>query len=200
MTQITLTQSCSFIPTLVFKADIIFHLLLSSSLSFQFCCYDNTTLLWKPAIELLFNRKTGTCCHFWSVERGSLWGVFTYWCQLKQIADDLMTCWPVDLCPLYFTGLVGGKGGPVVINCGSSPLCNSKVRKGGFHIWCVCTRCWRATTASPVSGVSFILWCAAGTHFTICFHSEMKLKGAKWKKRWKSEVGLTLSEPHLCQT
>lgn len=113
---------------------------------------------------------------------------------------SLMTCWPVDLCPLYFTGLVGGKGGPVVINCGSSPLCNSKVRKGGFHIWCVCTRCWRATTASPVSGVSFILWCAAGTHFSICFHPEMKLKGAKWKKRWKSEVSLTLSEPHLCQT
>lgn len=108
--------------------------------------------------------------------------------------------WPVDLCPLYFTGSVGGKGGPVVINCVSSPLCNNKVTKGGSHIWCVCMRCWRATTASPVLGVSFILWCAAGTHFCVCCHSEMKMKGAKWKKRWKSEVGLTLSEPQLCQT
>lgn len=45
------------------------------------------------------------------------------------------------------------------------------------------------------------LMCSTDT-ICICFHSEIaeEFKGAKSKKKWKSEVSLTLSEPQWCQT
>lgn len=47
MTQITLAQRCPFIPSLVFKAGIIFLCCYSSFPGGHFSCYDNTTPLWK---------------------------------------------------------------------------------------------------------------------------------------------------------
>lgn len=130
MTRITLTQSCSFIPTLVFKADIRFPLLLGS---FPACHFIFVAMTTRHSCENLQLKKNQTrymvsLLISWKGERpsGSIYILMSFDADIWR---------PFDLWPLAFH-CAGGRRrwSEAVINLWFCTILYWQGDQGGFYI------------------------------------------------------------------